>query len=346
MRTVHYSEVLCGSAAMAGMGMQDIGSAEFALLRSFHDQRLQSAWELHRWPELCRVEQRWFRAKWVSGVVYGAGDERFDVASGRYFQSLADGNGNAPTVAGVENSAFWAECATGYSAGDWASNTVYAVGMKVRNPEDWGYYQCTAAHTSGSSFDAANWGALVPFDRYVSLDQVEDDGAVLTPIGEIFEACDANPRLTTKLVRYPFWLSENGAQFTTLKHAISMAWLMFRVRRPVLSGEAWEADREYVAGDQVFYVTSGGLGNGDFYTANAATVAGEGPESAPEKWVVVPIPYIFRLWLVRGGYADWLAADGQAEKAGAAEGAAWMQFELETDKLQRQQGQVRRLQWG
>jgi hypothetical protein len=75
MRTVDYSECLYGSAALAGFGKADLGAPEFALFRTFHDRRLQAAWEIHRWPELCRVEQRQYRPNWSASVTYTTAPE-------------------------------------------------------------------------------------------------------------------------------------------------------------------------------------------------------------------------------------------------------------------------------
>jgi hypothetical protein len=331
------------------MGPADIGVSEFVLFRSFHDRRLQKAWEIHHWPELCPTEQRTFRAQWLGSTTYAATTEVYDVPTGKYFQSLQAGNlNNAPTIAGVENSAWWAECQTGYSAALWLTAVAYNVGDKVQNPGDLEYYQCFTAHTSGGSFDATKFGLLTPFDRYVSLDQVNADGSLATPIGEVFRATDKNPKLTTKVVDFPYWLSENGVQFSTLKHAISFAWLYFRKRRPALVGDAWDSTASYSSGRQVYYVGVGSsivLGVGNFYTATTTTAAGESPETTPAKWSLVQLPYIFRGYLITGGFADWLTGDGQANKAVGYETMAVESLELEADKLQRQQGQVRRMQW-
>lgn len=348
MRTVNYSDVLRGSAALCGLGKDDIGLAEFALLRGFHDRRLQEAWEIHEWPDLCRVEQRLFRPKWRAGIAYGAGDERYDVAAGNYYQSLHGTNtDNAPTIDGAENSAHWAQCNTSYGAVEWSSGAVYAVGDKVKDPADQQYYQCITGHTSGATraADSDKWGGLTAFDRYVAFDQQEDDGqTVYTSIGDFLGATDVNPYLTTKQVDYPFIVSEKGAQFYNLKHAISFAWIWLRMQRPVLSGEPYDATATYGPGDQVYFVHPvKDIGN--FYTAQILADPGESPYQAPDKWAVVAIPYIFRGWLIQAGYADWLTSDGQGDKATAAEGLAMNWLELEADKLQRQSGQVRRVVW-
>jgi hypothetical protein len=86
-------------------------------------------------------------------------------------------------------------------------------------------------------------------------------------------------------------------------------------------------------------------GTGDFYTATGTTQAGQSPATTPAKWAVVALPYIFRAYLMQGGYADWLTSDGQTEKAAGVEPAASELLELEADKLQRQQQQTDRLTW-
>lgn len=340
MRTVDYSAVLWGAAALAGLGRADVGTAELALFRSFHDRRLQSSWELHRWPEVCRTEERQFRQDWSGATTYAATTEVFDNASNAYFQSLQGTNLNhAPTIAGVENSAWWAGCRTSYSASDWVSGYTYAVGTQVRNAVDGHFYQCITAHTAGGSFDVTKFGLLTAFDRYVGYSQAWESNA----LGEVFyPAWDKDPRLTTKRVGLPFWLSENGAQFTTLKSATVKVWLQFRLRRPELSGEAWDSAATYASGSQVYYLNAA-MTVGNFYTANAVTSAGESPATTPSKWDLVQIPYIFRGYLIEAGYADWLTADGQDSKGTKHEGLALGYLELEVDKLTRQQGQVRRL---
>lgn len=352
MRTVNYSEVLRGTAALAGLGAADIGTAEFALLRTYHDRRLQQAWEAHHWPEVCRWEQRLFRPLWNATYAvspgYAAGAERYDLVTGRYFQSLVAANTAAPTVGGVENSAYWAECAVAYAASAWADGAVYAVGNKVKNPADGEYYQCISAHTGDTDLelDGNKWGLLTSFDRYVGYEQVEDNGTAHTVVGEFLRALDRSPYQTTKLVEFDFTVSENGAQFSTLKNAVTYAWVWLRQRRPELTGDAWDATAVYAAGDQVYYTAGAeGLGVGNFYEASAATVAGESPASTPAKWGLVELPYIFRGWMIQAGYADWLTGDGQGDKAVQAEGLAQQWLELEADKAQRQSGQVLALRW-
>ena len=112
MRLCHYSDVLRGSAALAGLMLEDLHDTELALFRTFHDRRLQIAWEIHRWPDLCRTERRSFRAPYDAATAYAAGDEVLDLVTLHYFQALVPSTGRPPTISGAENSAFWALCRT------------------------------------------------------------------------------------------------------------------------------------------------------------------------------------------------------------------------------------------
>nr|WP_294577587.1 hypothetical protein [uncultured Rhodopila sp.] len=323
------------------MGVSDIGVGELGLFQGFHDRRLQAAWECERWPDVCAIEQRTFRASWDGTVTYNAGDQVFDPASYNYYQSLVTANlANPPTIAGAENSAFWALLASSYAVQTWMPDTAYAVGQQVQDPTSGNDYQCITPHTSGSSFETSEWGLLTEFNRYVDWEQ-----AWAAPVGEFLVANDRDPRVTTKIVELPFWLSADGAQFTQMRKAMGWVWLTYRRRRPFLvPSPVWDAAAAYLAGSQVYYV-SARTGIGNCFTSTVATLPGQSPDTVPTAWSVIAIPYIFRQYLIQSGFADWLMADGQEDKAVTAESAALTLLELEADKFHRQQGQGGRVRY-
>jgi len=338
MRTVDYSEILHGSAALAGMRPDDLGPPEFALFRTFHDRRLQVAWEIHRWPDLCPIEWRAYRPLWAASTTYAAGDECYDRASDTYVQAIQASTGEAPTTAGVVNLAYWATCATAYAAADRISGTAYAVGEQFREPTTGAYYQVHTAHTAGESLDLTQVGVLTPFDKYVAWEQTGQ-----TAIAEFLQATNKDPRLSTQTVAYPFWLSAAGAQFAA--GAPTALYLYFRIRRPTLLGDAWDADTVYTAGQQVYFAATAGA-PGNFYTANASPLnpaAGESPATDAPQWTRVDLPYFLRGYLIEGGYADWLVSEGEHAAASGHNEFATEFLHLEVDKLQRQQHQTRRL---
>jgi len=441
MRTVDYSEILYASAALAGFGKDDIGAPEFALWRAFHDRRLQVAWEMAAWPEVCATERRQFRANWDAGKTYGtatdpfannAANEVFDPPSGAYYQSLAANNlNNPPTINGAVNTAWWALCQTSYSGSDVVAGQSYALGTVVRNPENGNYYQLRAyiqnMQVAGAGYapvngiyqdsglvdgregywlngdptqavvwiplynewvivnnshfyyagdtdcptpdlvanwrgiddgntptsandppptvtlynvtpdisDATRWALLVPFNKFIAYEQ-----AGLPAIGELFVVTDKDPRVTTQLRRFAFGMSQDGFQFPQCTPP--QVWIQYRQRRPVLTGDVYDATATYAGYQQMYFAATSG-GSGNFYTAYPfGVLPGFNPANSPGAWTVVPIPYFLRGYLIQGGYADWLTSDGQQDKAAAAEAMAASYLELEADKLQRQEQQVRR----
>ena len=68
LRTVDYVDVLSGTADLCGLDRDNLATAEFRELRQTHDRRLQTAWEADIWPELVRVEKRYYRPLWAGGT--------------------------------------------------------------------------------------------------------------------------------------------------------------------------------------------------------------------------------------------------------------------------------------
>ena len=68
----------------------------------------------------------------------------------------------------------------------------------------------------------------------------------------------------------------------------------------------------------------------------------QGPATAPARWRVQDLPDLFEDAVKRRAKAEWLSADGQDEKAAAAEGLAREDLDQATQTLSGQQGQQRR----
>lgn len=326
-------------------GATSVPTSRFSAIRGYLDRALQTLWESERWPEICRIQQRYYRLPWDSTTTYAASTsaaavEVYFTPTDKYYQSLQGTNLNhsPATLAGstwTENSAWWAESKVSYSGADWATGVSYAAGAIVRlatgTTADFRYYQCHTAHTSGASFDTTKFCVLTPFDAYIAYSQTGQ-----TAIAEVFNVTSANPRIVRNFSEYPFQLSENGIQVT---NGPTSVWLDFRTRRSQLTGDVWSSTATYAVGQQVYY-TNSTTGVGNFYDCASATSAGESPVSAAAKWTVVPIPYIFAQALIWYAYADLLAADGQADKAVVQRNAADQYYQLEADKLFRQQRQT------
>lgn len=226
--------------------------------------------------------------------------------------------------------------ATGVLIGQWTAGTMTA-----------------AFATTQGSPPGNGWGLLTPFLRTINYQQYDINGNPLTPLGEVFAAYDRDPRITTKKTKIPFTLTSDGLNFVQSGSAIcytpravisAYVWLFYRLQRPTLTGNPFDPALIYVAGAQAYYVNPV-TGTGDFYNCTVTTTAGQSPTTTPASWAVIALPYIFREYLVQGGYADWLTQDGQTDKSQAFEAVAQQLLELEADKVQRQQQQTNRLDW-
>ena len=168
-----------------------------------------------------------------------------------------------------------------------------------------------------------------------------------TDAGEILEVYNKHPRKTTLHSSVDFVLYDDGTdsdtnsgKTITVFTTTSPLYVEYRIARPELKGDSgYSATTDYVDGTQIYYPTTG-----HFYTrkANTANEVGVAP-TVTDDWDKALIPKIFESYLIRGIYADYLRANGQAEIAATEDRNAEGTIVMEADKVYRQQGQVRRL---
>lgn len=311
MLTVDAQVIIENAAGFCGLDRDNLDAGEFADFRAYLNNRLRQGWRWRAWSDLELTEERWFRAFYASGTAYAAPTtttavEVFDPATQLYYQTLRSTTGNAPSVAGVENSAYWAECADEYSADDWATAIDYEAGDQVFDSTTNRYYQCHTAHTSSGSLDGTKFGILTPFDRYVAFEQSGQ-----TAIGDVLAVQATNWKVDISARNVDHKLSENGIQ---IAEDLASVWIHFRQRPPYIRGIAYDATKVYTANvSQIYYQTASTVGN--FYNCLTTTTAGDTPVSAAAKWDLVEIPRFLQTWLEEGIAADWLADD---DRAGAA----------------------------
>tara|TARA_Y100000593_G_scaffold88607_1_gene171270 strand:+ start:3491 stop:4489 length:999 start_codon:yes stop_codon:yes gene_type:complete len=327
MRKLTFSRVLHGVAHLAGLDRDNLSTNEFARIRDLADGRLAVAWETGYWPDIVLAEKRRFRPLWDSSATYTAGTEVYYAVEDKYYFATASANtDNAPT-----GKAWWGESSESPSGDKWVSGTAYGVGDTVHYKVDDKFYWCYVAHTASGSVtptDTSKWAELVPFDRYIGLEQTGE-----TKIGEVLGVTQKDPDNFTTNKRYSFTLSPSGIQ---VLDNVGTVWVRFRKRRPDLKGDAWSSTTTYAAGDQVYF-------SEQLYDANQSTLTGESPTTASTKWDLVEVPYIFQGYLIRGAYADYLRSTGNNELAAQADADAEAVLAVEADKLLRQQGQVERV---
>lgn len=336
LRTVDYVDVLSGSADLAGLDRANIPGTDFFQFRQAHDRRLQTAWEFDYWPELIRVEKRYYRDLYSTVTAYTApsltsAQEVYFPATGLYYQTLVATTGNDPADSlGVTNKAFWADSASTYSASNYAAATTYARGDKVFYPLTDRFYQLYAASSIGNlPSDATKWGVLTEFDRYVAYLQPGK-----TAIGNVLEVDSLHPKLTTHGNELDWFLSENGVQVLTNS---GFAFVTYKLRTIRLKGNLWVSGTSYVVGDQSYYST--GV-PGNFYDCIQATSA-QAPTNA-SFWTKTDIPLIFQRYLELSGYCDWLRNNGQGDKADDVEVLSQNELANQSQLLVGAQSQTKR----
>ena len=340
MRSIPYTDILQKAAEASGRIYADLSREEAGLAKGFIGTRLKQIWEKWPWPDLMLVEERKFRPEWDAAKTYAAAEEAYFTPGRKYFQSLRAANTNHAPQTGVplvENSAWWAECAAGYSGEDYSAAVAYAVGAKVYYPTTGRYYQAHTAGTGNAPSDITHWGVLTPFNRYVAWEQPG-----FTKLGDVLEVFDRDPRVFDGAL--PLRWMESALGIEVLRN-VATAWLQWRKLTPFLKGATYDATKAYVSGEQVYYSQTSGAGNvvADFYDCIADAPAGQAP-TVTTYWAKVEIPFVFGEWLIHAAAADLLSKDGKDDWSGDEMNLATEMLLHELDKQERQKGQEPPLQ--
>ena len=206
-----------------------------------------------------------------------------------------------------------------------------------------------ANHRLGIAWGTEYWPDLLRI-KELAVTTTSDVSTIAYPAdaGEILEVYNKNPRKTTLRSSVDFILYDDGTdsdtnsgKTITVFATTSPLFVEYRIARPALSGDSgYSASTEYADGTQIYYPTTG-----HFYTRKNQSGSETGilPEadSPDTNWDKALVPKIFENYLIRGIYADYLRSSGQTDTASREDRNAEGFLVLESDKLYRQQGQVR-----
>lgn len=327
MVTVNFSELLQLAASEAGLDSTNLGTTQFAQFRSWIAKRLRPGYEWGLWTDLLRWEKRYFRALYASATTYQYGTEVYFPQTQAYYHAVRTGGFSAQAPANsldVLNAAYWAIAQPSYTAVNYSSTTVYAIGDQVYYPINDTFYQALTASTGTlPTAGVTAWGILIPFNRFIDWDQ-----AGHTAIGTVLRVRTADERYSKDAQPVNWFPSADGVQVID-----SYPWvhLRFRVRAPLLKGDAYDDTVIYPADSQVYFIAATTPGN--FYDCVTTTAAGESPADTAAKWSIVDIPDFLMLYLSSAAVADFLRSDGQNTKALAQEGVAIEHLSNQTMKL-------------
>jgi hypothetical protein len=168
--------------------------------------------------------------------------------------------------------------------------------------------------------------------------------------GEIISVWSLNPVNTTRNAQITYLLNDDKAYLTAPKEGT--VWVEYRLKVPELHGDAWDQPVEFKVGSQAYFDAGSLTGvfkpvrgkpySGNFYNCKVNNVNKPCSEHSAE-WEIVKIPYIFASYITRAVYADYLRSEGQIDSAQVAEAEAQAFLGEEIDKIARQQGQIRRI---
>jgi hypothetical protein len=156
-------------------------------------------------------------------------------------------------------------------------------------------------------------------------------------IDAVFEVWGTNPNGFLPGARSAYQLTDYGIQFICTTWP-SPVWLYYRVACPSVRATTYNPVLPYGTGRRVRFTNAQGIIN--IYTAKALILPGQSPDSLPALWELLEIPFLFLDYLIQQAFGDWLAMDGQADKAAAAYGYARTFLDDQLDKQERQMGYV------
>lgn len=213
---------------------------------------------------------------------------------------------------------YWAVCKESYGAETYDRDVAGEVGDQVYYPPTDRSYQCITDAAAGLlPTNTTYFAPLTDFDRYIAYEQSGE-----TKIGDVVGVYSKSPVKWRNAEKVDYYLSPNGIQ---VLDDYDTVWVEFKAKVPVLIGDAFDSDATYTANlEQAYYRSSSAPATypGNMYDCIVTTTAGQSPETTAASWSVVNIPRLFQRYLERGAYADYLVADGQAEKAKMEDAAA------------------------
>ena len=258
MRTIPYSSLERGLAAIAGIDSENLLAHEKVQFAEYINDATKFVWEHYPWPETVRVEKRYFRPLWVEGQNYEIGDEvyfenkyyrkflNYEPAITEEWDGLYDWTDQTrdwfPYVS-PESSNVWHEIGDEFVADEWLENGLYSVGALVGYKGE--FYICIKT-PEGEAFNASSkltnfsinginidngqfWQKIdTTFDRYIAFDQEGEE-----TIGTLFSVHLEDPRYNSG--KPLSWQLGREGIYIDLPVETNQLWVKFREEPPLYS---------------------------------------------------------------------------------------------------------------
>lgn len=175
------------AADYAGLDADNLSASDAKTLTRFIGENIPEPFGAAFWPDLTLIENRAYRLAWsATKTDYVAGDEVWYEPARSYFRALcAVPVGEAPqTSLGVNNDAYWAQCAPQYVAECYDSTLTYKQADQVFQPTTGKVYQCIAGSAPAPYFklDASAITGLVDGDKVATWGVFTQTDAATRPV--------------------------------------------------------------------------------------------------------------------------------------------------------------------
>lgn len=176
-----------------------------------------------------------------------------------------------------------------------------------------------------------------------------------TESDEILGVFPRNPQETTKAINISYQIYDTGSiRKIVISNNISEGWYLYRTDCPSLDGSLYSPTQVYYQNAQIYFDSGSGTGtyipvsgkphSGNFYVCTtSSTTAGQNPNTHPNYWTKIEIPYVFGPFISWASAANWFVSENQIEQAQVIESKAKEVLEQEYDKFLRQQAQFGRI---
>lgn len=250
MRSVPYSKVEKGVAAIAGIDPSNLLEHEKVMISEYVSDASKYVWDYYPWPESTVTEIRYFRPNWEESETYYVGDEVF--YEGRYWRKWADETStrwqtqiseyNAQNERWSEGSEpvdnfVWFEIGDFDINPEWAEMGVYYVGAKVEYKGS--TYLCIKQNSDDGNGRGINyvldqidprnssyWMKIeTKFERFISYEQ-----AGKTIIGTMIAAHLEDPRYEESTPLN--WVEGAEGIYIETPEETNFVWIRFRKEAP------------------------------------------------------------------------------------------------------------------
>lgn len=255
MRSIPYSRIERGIAAIAGIDPNNLLSHEKVMISEYVNDATKYVWDYYPWPESTVTEIRYFKPEYDEGQDYKIGDEVF--YKGRYWRKWGDNsegdweqqqtyyeflNSRWSQSENPRDEFVWHEIGDFDVNEEWREDGIYYVGAKIEYEGK--TYLCIRQldYSTDSNLRGVNYlvDGLTPLDAYYFMEidtkferVIEYDQAGMNVIGTMISAHTEDPRYEeTEPLN---WVEGAEGIYVQTPETVNFIWMRYRKEAPEYS---------------------------------------------------------------------------------------------------------------